>query len=386
MRGWKGGGANHARFSRIGSPPKTGPHRESPPVRPRFSRINALENRVPVANWFSRIGGWFAEVILENRGWFSKIAAGASPILENQTWFSRVGSPPKTDSRESGGDSRESPPVRPRFSRISPDSRESMCCGRIRCLARVFLILENRCRCEPDSRESNVILENRVPTENRFSRIGRWFSRIAAGATPILEISPDSRESMCCGRIRCLARVFLILENRCRCEPDSRESNVILENRVPTENRFSRIGRWFSRSAAGATPILENQPWFSRIDVLWENQVSSKGVFDSRKSLPVRARFSRIKRDSRESGPHRKPILENREVILEKRRRCDPNSPLLKTWFSHNTRESRLSCRQWFSRITPRFSRIGFRWGPDSRQSSLILENRPSPLPPPHFP
>ena len=74
----------------------------------------------------------------------------------------------KSDSRESGGHSGESlfggearglEGEGRRFSRIRPDSRESP--------IKVILenrgvILENRRWCEPDSRESGLILENRV--------------------------------------------------------------------------------------------------------------------------------------------------------------------------------------------------------------------------------
>ena len=60
-------------------------------------------------------GGQFAARFAPDSHWirarFRRIE-GKSPKL------------PKADSRESGGDSRKSPPVRARFSRIRPDSRE----------------------------------------------------------------------------------------------------------------------------------------------------------------------------------------------------------------------------------------------------------------------
>ena len=159
-----------------------------------------------------------------------------------------------------------------------------------------------------------MLLPNQVSSNGGF--LGK-VRGLEGGEGRFSRIRPDSRES---GPHR-----KLILENRgvilnCRrCEPDSRESGLLFENRVHTENRFSRIGLAPAAILENHPPVLENQ--FSVI----------------LNSFP---RFAKIERELCESVGTR------------------------------------------FSRIRPasRFSRISFRSGPDSRESGLILENQESGL------
>ena len=87
----------------------------------------------------------------------------------------------------------------------------------------------------------------RSPTRTGFARFALNFGESRERKSPKLPKELVPRES------------GVILENRRRCEPDSREAGLIFENRAPTRKRLSRIGRGVAPAA-----LVENHPPDSR--------------------------------------------------------------------------------------------------------------------------